>query len=147
MAHILGTPYKRGHSDVIQAYNRPATDIEEGLAVAETNRVEITKFTGGDLIPVGVMGGTEFKGASAVKSGLEVFVQVAASVTAIATTDKVYVTATGVFTNVAEGNTQINATWQADENGTTLFEDGIVETGANKRTNQKCAMISFVGGF
>lgn len=147
MAHILGTPYKRGHSDVIQAYNRPATDIEEGLAISETSRVEITKYTGSGLIPVGVMGGTEFKGVSAVKAGLEVFVQVAAAVTTIATTDKVYVTSAGLFTNVAEGNTQINATWQADENGNTLFEDGVVETGTNKRTNQKCAMISFVGGF
>lgn len=148
MAHIMGSPYKRGNSDVIQAYNRPTADIEEGLAVIETNVVTIAAYTGaGNTIPVAVMGGTEFKGASAVKCGLEVCVQVPDTVNTIAVTDKVYVTAAGKFTNVAEGNTQINATWCADASGATLWSDGIVSVGANKRKNQKCGMISFAGGF
>lgn len=146
MAHILGTPYKRGKSDVIQAYNRPDTDIEEGVAIVETSNVTLKKFAGGNDVPVGVMGGTEHKGVSAVLCGAEVFVQVASTVETIALTDKVYVTSTGVFTNVADQNTQINATWVKCD-GATIWEDGIVNTGSAKRTNQKCACISFRGGF
>lgn len=148
MAHILGTPYKGvTNAAVIQSYERGSTDIEEGLAVTELTNVTIKQFAGGAEIPVGVMAGTEHKGRSAVLVGIEVFVQVAAAVNAIAVTDKVYVDATGKFTNVSEGNTQVNATWVADASGATLWNDGVVKTGANKRVNQKCGMISFRGGF
>ncbi len=146
MAHILGTPYKRGKSDIIQAYNRPAQAIEEGLGVVETSNVDIALHTGANGVCVGVMGGTEFKGASAVIAGAEVYVQLANAVNAInAATDSVYVGADGKFTNVAESNTQVNATWVSVD-GATVWNDGIVEAGANKRTNQKCACISFRGG-
>lgn len=146
MAHILGTPYKRGKSDIIQAYNRPAQAIEEGLGVVETSNVDIALHTGANGVCVGVMGGTEFKGASVVIAGAEVYVQLANAVNAInAATDSVYVGADGKFTNVAEGNTQVNATWVSVD-GATVWNDGIVEAGANKRTNQKCACISFRGG-
>lgn len=147
MAHSLGTPYKRGQSDIIKAYNRPTTDIEEGLAITETNVVTIKQFAGASEIPAGVMGGTELKGASAVITGLEVFVQLDDRVEAITANDSVYVTETGKFTNVSEGNTQVNAHFMADEAGTFIFDDGLVTIGANKRNNQKCAMISFAGGF
>lgn len=147
MAHSLGTPYKRGQSDIIKAYNRPATDIEEGLAVTETNVVTIKQFAGGTEIPAGVMGGTELKGVSAVVAGLEVFCQLDDAVNTITANDKVYVTASGKFTNVADSNTQVNARFVADANGTFVFNDGLVTVGANKRNNQKCAMISFHGGF
>lgn len=146
MAHILGTPYKRGKSDIIQAYNLPAQAIEEGLGVVETSNVDIALHTGANGVCVGVMGGTEFKGASAVIAGAEVYVQLANAVNAInAATDSVYVGADGKFTNVAESNTQVNATWVSVD-GATVWNDGIVEAGANKRTNQKCACISFRGG-
>ncbi len=146
MAHILGTPYKRGKSDIIQAYNRPAQAIEEGLGVVETSNVDIALHTGANGVCVGVMGGTEFKGASAVIAGAEVYVQLANAVNTInAATDSVYVGADGKFTNVAESNTQVNATWVSVD-GATVWNDGIVEAGANKRTNQKCACISFRGG-
>ena len=146
MAHILGTPYKRGKSDIIQAYNRPAQAIEEGLGVVETSNVDIALHTGANGVCVGVMGGTEFKGASAVIAGAEVYVQLANAVNAInAATDSVYVGADGNLTNVAESNTQVNATWVSVD-GATVWNDGIVEAGANKRTNQKCACISFRGG-
>lgn len=146
MAHILGTPYKRGKSDIIQAYNRPTPDIEEGLGVVETSNVTIATHTGANGVCIGVMGGTEFKGASAVIAGAEVYVQVAAAVEAInATSDSVYVGADGKFTNVADGNTQVNATWVSVD-GATLWTDGVVTAGANKRQNQKCACISFRGG-
>lgn len=146
MAHILGTPYKRGKSDIIQAYNRPAQAIEEGLGVVETSNVDIALHTGANGVCVGVMGGTEFKGASAVIAGAEVYVQLANAVNSInAATDSVYVGADGKFTNVAESNTQVNATWVSVD-GATVWNDGIVEAGANKRTNQKCACISFRGG-
>lgn len=146
MAHILGTPYKRGKSDIIQAYNRPAQAIEEGLGVVETSNVDIALHTGANGVCVGVMGGTEFKGASAVIAGAEVYVQLANAVNTInAATDHVYVGADGKFTNVAESNTQVNATWVSVD-GATVWNDGIVEAGANKRTNQKCACISFRGG-
>lgn len=146
MAHILGTPYKRGKSDIIQAYNRPAQAIEEGLGVVETTNVDIALHTGANGVCVGVMGGTEFKGASAVIAGAEVYVQLANAVNTInAATDSVYVGADGKFTNVAESNTQVNATWVSVD-GATVWNDGIVEAGANKRTNQKCACISFRGG-
>ena len=46
MATLLGTPYKRGKSDVINAYDRPATFIEVGLAVVETSNVTIATFNG-----------------------------------------------------------------------------------------------------
>lgn len=146
MAHILGTPYKRGKSDIIQAYNRPAQAIEEGLGVVETSNVDIALHTGANGVCVGVMGGTEFKGASAVIAGAEVYVQLANAVNTInAATDSVYVGADGKFTNVAESNTQVNATWVSVD-GATVWNDGIVEAGANKRANQKCACISFRGG-
>ena len=146
MAHILGTPYKRGKSDIIQAYNRPAQAIEEGLGVVETTNVDIALHTGANGVCVGVMGGTEFKGASAVIAGAEVYVQLANAVNTInAATDSVFVGADGKFTNVAESNTQVNATWVSVD-GATVWNDGIVEAGANKRTNQKCACISFRGG-
>lgn len=146
MAHILGTPYKRGKSDIIQAYNRPAQAIEEGLGVVETSNVDIALHTGANGVCVGVMGGTEFKGASAVIAGAEVYVQLANAVNTInAASDSVYVGADGKFTNVAESNTQVNATWVSVD-GATVWNDGIVEAGANKRTNQKCACISFRGG-
>lgn len=146
MAHILGTPYKRGKSDIIQAYNRPAQAIEEGLGVVETSNVDIALHTGANGVCVGVMGGTEFKGASAVIAGAEVYVQLANAVNSInAATDSVYVGADGKFTNVADSNTQVNATWVSVD-GATVWNDGIVEAGANKRTNQKCACISFRGG-
>ena len=146
MAHILGTPYKRGQSDIIQAYNRPAQAIEEGLGVVETSNVDIALHTGANGVCVGVMGGTEFKGASAVIAGAEVYVQLANAVNTInAASDSVYVGADGKFTNVADSNTQVNATWVSVD-GATVWNDGIVEAGANKRTNQKCACISFRGG-
>ena len=146
MAHVLGTPYKRGKSDIIQAYNRPELAIEEGLGVVETSNVTIAKHTGANGVCVGVMGGTEFKGASAVIAGAEVYVQIPDTVNAInAASADVYVDANGKFTNVADGNTQVNATWVSVD-GATVWTDGIVDAGANKRKNQKCACISFRGG-
>lgn len=146
MAHVLGTPYKRGKSDIIQAYNRPEQAIEEGLGVVETSNVTIAKHTGANGVCIGVMGGTEFKGASAVIAGAEVYVQIPDTVEAIdAESDDVYVDANGKFTNLAEGNTQVNATWVSVD-GATVWTDGIVEAGATKRKNQKCACISFRGG-
>lgn len=145
MSHILGTPYKGNEKSTIKAYNRPATVIEPGLAYAETTVVDVAPFTGAEII-AGVMGGTEHKACSGVVAGLEVFVQVAAAVNSIAITDKVYVTNDGKFTNVADSNTQVNAKWEADASGTILFNDGVVTVGASPRKNQKCAMISFVGG-
>lgn len=146
MAHILGTPYKRGKSDIIQAYNRPEQAIEEGLGVVELSNVDIAAHTGANGVCIGVMGGTEFKGASAVIAGAEVYVQIPDTVEAIdAADDDVYVDANGKFTNVADGATQVNATWVSVD-GATVWTDGIVEAGANKRTNQKCACISFRGG-
>lgn len=145
MAHVLGTPYKRGKSDIIQAYDRPATAIEEGLGVVETSNVTIAKYTGANGVCIGVMGGTEFKGASAVIAGAEVYVQIPDTVNAIdVANDDVYVDANGKFTNVSEGNTQVNATWVSVD-GASVWADGIVESGT-KRTNQKCACISFRGG-
>src|SRR5690625_2072264 len=99
MAHYLGTPYKRGHSDVIQAYDRPRTVIVEGLAVVEKAGTTIEKATGSNGVIVGVMGGTEHKGASAVICGAEVAVQLDASVSTITTTESVYVTPDGKFSN------------------------------------------------
>lgn len=143
--HLLGTPYKGNDKSVILAVERPTTFIEEGLAVKQLTNVTIEAYNG-ESHPLGVMGGTEHKGASFVKAAEETFVQIDDGVEALAATDSVYVTAAGKFTNASEGNTQINAVFVADATGTFLFEDGVV-TGANARTNQKCAMISFTGGF
>ena len=144
MAKLLGTPYKRGRSDVINAYNKPETFIEEGLCVVETSNVDIATYTGSNGIPCGVMGGTEHRGASAVKAGQEVFVQLDASVSSISATDAVYVTSAGKFTNASSGNTQVGAVWVSVD-GAFIHNDGRV-SGASKRENQKCACISFVGG-
>ena len=140
----MGTPYKRGKSDVINAYDRPATYIEEGMTDDETSNVTIATFNGSNGIVCGVMGHTEHKGASAVKCGQEVAVQLDAGVESIAITDNVYVTSAGKFTNVASSNTQVNATW-CNIDGAIIRENGVV-SGASKRENQKCAFISFVGG-
>ena len=144
MATLLGTPYKRGKSDIINAYDRPANIIEEGLAVVETSNVTIAKFDGSNGIVCGVMGHTEHKGASAVKCGQEVAVQLDAGVETIAITDNVYVTSAGKFTNASSGNTQVNATW-CNIDGVIIRDNGVV-SGSDKRENQKCAFISFVGG-
>lgn len=144
MATLLGTPYKRGKSDVINAYDKPAEFIEEGLAVVETSNVTIAKYSGSNGVVCGVMGHTEHKGASAVKCGQEVAVQLVDDVQTIATTDSVYVTSAGKFTNVSTSNTQVNATW-CKIDGAIIRDNGVV-SGANKRENQKCAFISFVGG-
>lgn len=143
--HILGTPYKGNEKSVILAVDRPETFIEEGRAVKQLTNVSIAQYNG-EGQAIGVMGGTEHKGASFVKAAEETFTQVADAVESIQATDLVYVDGDGKFTNVAEGNTQINAVWVADASGTILFNDGVV-SGANARTNQKCAMISFTGGF
>ena len=144
MATLLGTPYKRGKSDVINAYDRPETFIEEGLAVKKKKKKKNATFNGSNGIVCGVMGHTEHKGASAVKCGQEVAVQLDAGVESIAITDNVYVTSAGKFTNVASSNTQVNATW-CNIDGAIIRENGVV-SGASKRENQKCAFISFVGG-
>lgn len=144
MAHYLGTPYKRGHSDVIQAYDRPTPDIEEGLAVVEKSGTTIEKATGSNGVIVAVMGGTEHKGASAVICGAEVAVQLDAGVSTITTTESVYVTPDGKFSNTdnSGANKQVNATWVDG----VVHSDGVVSVGSSKRTNQKCALISFRGG-
>ena len=93
---------------------------------------------------VGVMGGTEHKGASAVICGAEVAVQLDAGVSTIATTESVYVTPDGKFSNTdnSGANKQVNATWVDG----VVYSDGVVSVGSSKRTNQKCALISFRGG-
>lgn len=151
MATLLGTPYKRGKSDIINAYDRPETFIEEGVAVVETSNTTIAKFDGSNGVICGVMGHTEHKGASVIKAGQEVAVQLSSEVTAIdPKLERVYVTADGLFTNDegAEGseNTPVNAIWVDTGDGEyCVMENGIV-SGSSKRSNQKCAFISFVGG-
>ena len=144
MATLLGTPYKRGKSDVINAYEKPETFIEEGLCVVELTNTTIAKYNGSNGIPCGVMGHTEHKGASAVKCGQEVAVQLADGVSSIAITDSVYVTSGGKFTNVSTDTTQVNAIW-CKVDGAVVHSDGKV-SGASARSNQSCAFISFVGG-
>lgn len=144
MATLLGTPYKRGKSEIINAYEKPSTFIEEGVCVVELTNDTIAKYNGSNGIPCGVMGHTEHKGASAVKAGQEVAVQLASGVTSIAITDSVYVTSDGLFTNVSTSNTQVNATW-CKVDGAVVHSDGKV-SGASARSNQACAFISFVGG-
>lgn len=147
MATLLGTPYKRGRSDVINAYDRPASFIEEGLAVVETSNTTIATYNGSNGIICGVMGHTEHKGASAVKAGQEVAVQLASGVDSIDADDSVYVTSSGLFTNTAgtsSENTQVNAMW-VKVDGAFIHTDGKV-SGASARANQSCAFISFVGG-
>lgn len=154
MATLLGTPYKRGKSDIINAYDRPETFIEEGLAVVETSNTTIKAFDGTKGFPCGVMGHTEHKGASVIKAGQEVAVQLDDNVQAIdPELEKVYVTSDGKFTNDANPdgdgepqNLQVNAIWVDTGDGEyCVLENGIV-SGAGKRSNQKCAFISFVGG-
>ena len=144
MATLLGTPYKRGKSDVINAYEKPATFIEEGLAVVETSNTTIATYNGSNGVICGVMGHTEHKGASAVKCGQEVAVQLASGIESISATDGVYVTSSGKFSNVSTSNTQVNAIW-VKVDGAFIHADGKV-SGASARANQSCAFISFVGG-
>lgn len=141
MAKLLGTPYKRGQSDIIVAFDRPTTDIEEGLAVIQTGVTSYEKYAGTGTV-CGVMGGTEHKGASAVRSGLEVYVQIPDTVTTITAGTPVYVDANGKFTNVSAGNTQVNASFVDG----VIATDGRVQTGTAKRENQKCALINIFGG-
>ena len=129
---------------VINAYENPETFIEEGLCVVELTNTTIAKYNGSNGIPCGVMGHTEHKGASAVKCGQEVAVQLADGVTSIAITDSVYVTSGGKFTNVSTDNTQVNAIW-CKVDGAVVHDNGKV-SGASARSNQSCAFISFVGG-
>ena len=142
MAKILGTPYKRGKSEVITAFDRPSTDIEEGLAIIKTGKTSIAVYAGTGT-PAGVMGGTEHKGVSAVQHGLEVYVQIPDTVTTITAGAPVYIVpASGKFTNVATDNTAVNATFVDG----VITSDGTVKAGTSARVNQKCTLIDFAGG-
>ena len=134
MSKRLGTPYKRGNSDVIENF-APAggTAVAEGMAVALDANGDLKAVSSADDIVIGVAGICEHKRQSVVRNGLEVYVQID-SAAAPVIGGAVHVTAAGKFTHT--GGTQVNAT----------FATGKVSGVNSKGEAVECAAIDFAGG-
>lgn len=138
MSKRLGTPYKRGNSDVIDNFApNGGTAVAEGVAVAQTTDGTIKQAAAGDVI-IGVSGLAEIKRQSVVRSGLEVYVQLADGATP-AIGKPVYVVG-GKFTQATKtdqtDNTAVNA----------VFCTGKVKAKDSNGTEYDAAAIDFAGG-
>lgn len=138
MSKQLGTPYKRGKSDVIDNFApNGGTAVAEGLAVAKAADGTIRTAGAGDVI-IGVSGVCEIKRQSVVRCGLETYVQLADGASP-ADGKAVYVSG-GKFTDAAKtgetNNTPVNA----------VFCTGKVTCSNSKGAAVDGAAIDFPGG-
>lgn len=141
MAKRLGTPYKRGKSDVIVNYTpKTATGELEGLPVCLNGGAIDAVDNAADVV-IGVSGAFENGKQSVVKAGLSVLVQLSGDLS-ITVGTPVYIdiaagSPTFKFTNVSTENLAVNATFA-----------GVKEAGVDSAGNAyaNCALIDFVGG-
>lgn len=134
----LGTPYKRGKSDVIDNFApNGGAAVAEGVAVAQATDGTIKQAAAGDVI-IGVSGLPEIKRQSVVRSGLEVYVQLADGA-APAIGKPVYVVG-GKFTQAAKTGDADNVAVNA------VFCTVKVKVRNSKGVEYDAAGIDFPGG-
>ena len=141
MAKRLGTPYKRGKSEVIDNFTpTTATGELEGLPVCIASGKIDAVDNAADVV-IGVSGAFENGKQSVIRSGLSVLVQLSGDLVIVPGTPVYIDSAAGSptfkFTNVATDNTAVNATFA-----------GAKEAGVDSAGNaySHCALIDFVGG-
>lgn len=132
---MLGTPYERGHSEVIVSRDAPDTAIGAGYVCIESGKT-IAKFAGTGT-PAGVSGYTKQKSIALIKAGLKV--RAITDLTSATAGAPVYVTTAGLVTTTDGGNTAINAT--------VSFADSKLANVGEEADGTKYLMIDFVGGF
>lgn len=138
--YVLGTPYKRGKSDVIDSCEETSGQIAAGLAVTKKSDGTLQLPVSGAL--VGVAGAREPKNhQSVIRRGLDVAVRLAEGA-APSAEKTVYINAAGEFTDAAKtGETANTATGAA-------FTSGVI-TGVDPNTMvdvANCALIDMLGG-
>lgn len=114
MVAILGTPYERGHSDIIVSRAFTA-DVVEGCAVSEKDVDGVLTMDKVNGAALGVAGRKGIVAGDEIKAGLKVYVVAANDAESITVGAQVYVVkASGKFTQTADeaGNTTVavNAT-------------------------------------
>ena len=138
MSKQLGTPYKRGKSDVIDNFApNGSAAVAEGLAVAKAADGTI-KAAGADDVIIGVSGVCEIKRQSVVRCALETYVQLAEGA-APADGKAVYVSG-GKFTDAAKTGETANIPVNA------VFCTGKVSCRDSKGNTVDGAAIDFPGG-
>lgn len=138
MSKQLGTPYKRGKSDVIDNFApNGGTSVAEGLAVAKAADGTI-KAAGANDVIIGVAGVCEIKRQSVVRCALETYVQLAEGA-APADGKAVYVSG-GKFTDAAKTGETANIPVNA------VFCTGKVSCRDSKGNTVDGAAIDFPGG-
>lgn len=138
MSKQLGTPYKRGKSDVIDNFApNGSAAVAEGLAVAKAADGTI-KAAGADDVIIGVSGVCEIKRQSVVRCALETYVQLAEGA-APADGKAVYVSG-GKFTDAAKTGETANIPVNA------VFCSGKVSCRDSKGNTIDGAAIDFPGG-
>lgn len=138
MSKQLGTPYKRGKSDVIDNFApNGGTSVAEGLAVAKAADGTI-KAAGANDVIIGVSGVCEIKRQSVVRCALETYVQLAEGA-APADGKAVYVSG-GKFTDAAKTGSVDNVAVNA------VFCTGKVSCRDSKGNTVDGAAIDFPGG-
>lgn len=137
----LGTPYKRGKSDVIDNFApNGAAAAGEGLAVCKAADGTVKAVSALTDIVLGVAGVLEpSKRQSVVRTGLEVYVQLDSGVSP-SEGEAVYVTAAGKFTNAAKAGENNNIAVNA------LFASGKVTAEDSAGKTCDAAAIDFPGG-
>lgn len=138
MSKQLGTPYKRGKSDVIDNFApNGSAAVAEGLAVAKAADGTI-KAAGADDVIIGVSGVCEIKRQSVVRCALETYAQLAEGA-APADGKAVYVSG-GKFTDAAKTGETANIPVNA------VFCSGKVSCRDSKGNTVDGAAIDFPGG-
>lgn len=139
MSKQLGTPYKRGKSDVIDNFApNGGTPVGEGLAVTKAADGTIKAQSAASDVVIGVSGVCEIKRQSVVRCGLETYVQLATGATP-ADGKAVYVS-DGKFTDAAKTGETNNIAVNA------VFCTGKVTAKDSKGNEYDAAAIDFAGG-
>ncbi|MBE6457576.1 MAG: hypothetical protein E7011_02090 [Alphaproteobacteria bacterium] len=150
MATVLGSPERRGKSDVVGSYKLQgaetgnATQVEEGLFVGLSGDKEHVSVNAGT--PIGVTGkGHGNVSVAVVESGKTVWVQADSAIGTPVIGKQVFVTPAGQAsdTDNSSANTAVAATFASAE----VRDDGVTTNIKGKWAyNRKCVCINFLGG-
>lgn len=141
MQYVLGSPLKRGNSDVIDNLEDTSGEIKPGCMVSVKPDGTAKIYASGDTNLYGVSGYREHKNRlGVIRCGLEVPVAVDEAASP-AVGKKVYLTAAGLATDAAKtGETDNTATGA-------IFRSGkVVGVNAVTRETSDAALIDFPGG-